>query len=170
MAIIIEHNFSKRAGKAGRDLLTGSFSCFMQELEDKKALLGEMVMQARLFLEQEGMDPGAFVLSESYLREFLFTRLDDQENEQNRYAEIVYLSRQDDRIIALCQFAVPKEGEIMISYQIYSMDLTADGDSCWKLYNFQSGSWLEDEEDCFDVKQVLEEISHFAADGPQIKD
>ena len=50
MAKIIEHNFRKKTGRAGRDLLAGSYGCFMQTSGDMRQLLGEMVMQARLFL------------------------------------------------------------------------------------------------------------------------
>ena len=64
MAKIIEHNFNRKPGRARQDLLAGSFGICLQDLEERKALLGEMVMQARLFLEQEGMDPRAFILSE----------------------------------------------------------------------------------------------------------
>ncbi len=162
MAKIIEHNFSKKARTPGEDLLTRSFSFYMKELEDKKALLGEMVMQARIFLSQEGMLPEEFVMSETYLRDFLFAPIGTNESEKDRYAEMVYLRGGDDIVTALCQFAVPGDGDIAISYQIYRLDHYTRGNMRWEVYNFQSGEWMEDEEDCFDLKDVLKEIRRFS--------
>lgn len=162
MAKIIEHNFNRKPGHNRQDLLTGSFGIFMQEQDDRKALLGEMVMQARLFLEQEGMDPCEFILSEPYLREFLFPFHDPAEEEDpEEYTELVYLNCLRGRVIALCQFAFPDEEEVTISYQIYSMDLTEEEHESWKLYNFKTGGWLEDGPDCFDLEQVLDEYGRF---------
>ena len=160
MAKIIEHNFNRKVGQAGLDLLTRSFGFYMEEMEEKKILLGEMVMQARLFLEHEGMDPCDFILSESYLMDFLYTRLFGA-NEEEGYAELVYLNCREDQTIALCQFAVPAEGEITISYQIFSRNCSGDECRHWKMYNFKSGDWMEEEEDCFDLEQVREEYDRF---------
>lgn len=154
MAKIIEHNFNKRR-EAGRDLLTGSFAGFMQEIEDKRALLGEMIIQARIFLSAEGMNPSEFILSEPYLREFFCAPLKEEEGQ---YAEIVYLNVNGDRITALCQFAVPEEGDFTISYQIYSLDLNGGKNRRWKLYNFQTKDWIADDEDCFDTEELLGEF------------
>lgn len=176
MAKIIEHNFNRKAGQAGRDLLTASFSSFVQEMEDKKALLGEMVMQARIFLAQEGRKPGEYVLSESYLREFLVTRLEEEAGERPGYAELVYLNGKKGRITALCQFASQEEGRIMFSYQIYALDGAMEGNRRWKAFNFMTKEWFEDEEDCFDLPTVLHEIGMFAeggilpGPGPKTKD
>ena len=159
MAKIIEHNFSRRRS---RDLLASSFGYYMQEMEDKKKLLGEMVIQARLFLSQEGMEPSEFVLSESYLREYFAMRYGNSDIPQNSYAEIVYLKRQDDCVTALCQFASPEADGISISYQIYSLDKMREGNRRWSLYNFKSRTWVEDEEDCFDLTRILEEIETFS--------
>lgn len=156
MAKIIEHNFGKKKGWAGRDRLAGSFACFMDEMDEKKFLLGEMVMQARLFLEREGMAPGDFILSETYLREFWAMRME----EEGAYAEIVYIRYREGQITAVCQFASQKTDDFEISYQIYSMD-PRGGNKRWKVYNFQSGEWLEDEEDCFDMNLLLRDISRF---------
>ncbi|GEM_PF-4114371 len=159
MAKIIEHNFSR---KRGRDLLTASFGYYMQEIEDKKRLLGEMVMQARLFLSQEGMDPTGFVLSESYLREFFAMKYGNSDIPQNSYAEIVYIKHRNNSVVALCQFASPEEDGISISYQIYSLDNIHEGNRRWSLYNFKSRTWVEDEEDCFDLTQIFGEIDMFS--------
>ncbi len=156
MAKIIEHNFIN-GRQTGTDHLTGSFSSFMQELEDKKALLGEMVIQARLFLSAEGMNPSEFILSDSYLREFLCTSLE----EQGQYAEIVYLNVSKETITALCQFAVPEAGDFTLSYQIYSLDPDKEDSRRWRLYNFQTRDWIPDEEDCFDTKTLLGEYRRF---------
>ncbi len=162
MAKIIEHNFSKETRNPREDLLTRSFSFYMKELEDKKALLGEMVMQARIFLAQEGMLPEEFVMSETYLRDFLFAPIGENESEKDRYAEMVYLKQQGDKVTALCQFAVPGDGDIAISYQIYRLDRIDQGNLLWQVYNFKSGNWMDDEEDCFDLKVVLREVERFS--------
>ncbi len=162
MAKIIEHNFKRKPGRARQDLLAGSFGICIQDLEDRKALLGEMVMQARLFLEQEGMDPREFILSEPYLREFLMPLYDPLEEENPEdYTELVYLNCCGGRVIALCQFAFPEEEEAPITYQIYSMDLAAKENETWKLYNFKTGDWIEEDKDCFDLRQVVDEYGRF---------
>ena len=161
MAKIIEHNFRKKTGRAGRDLLAGSYGCFMQTSGDMRQLLGEMVMQARLFLEQEGMDPRDFILSETYMKEYLLTDLRDETARQDNYAELVYVNCMDQRTVAVCQFAVPDGDGLLISYQMYSLDTADNPDKRWKLYNFHSRCWMEDEDDCFDLKLLQYEYGLF---------
>ena len=161
MAKIIEYNFSRKAVHGGRDLLTGSFTCYMEELDEKKQLLGELVTEARLFIEQEGMNPGDFVLSESYLKDFLFTQLHEDQELPENYAELVYLKCTGGRITALCQFAVPKKDGIMVSYQICRLDLSSEGSRRWRVYDFGSGEWLEEEEDCFEAAWAQQEYERF---------
>lgn len=161
MAKIIEHNFNRKGGHPSRDLLTSSFGFYMQELQDMKLLLGEMVMRGRLFLEQEGMDPREFVLSETWLKDFLFTDLNGYEDGQRDYAELVYLNCAAEQVICVCQFAVPDGEGVAISYQIYSMDTGSQEDRRWKQFNFNTRTWVEEEEDCFDLSQVLYEYGLF---------
>ncbi len=160
MAKIISHDFSSRK-QPKNDLLTRSFAFSMQELEDKKSFLGEMILQARVFLAAQGLEPGAFILSDAYLREFLYTPF-DADGQDGRYVEIVYLNLEERRITALCQFAVPEDGDFTISYQIYAREDVSTPGLKWKLFNFEDRSWVEDEEDCFDVLQLLDEFRRFA--------
>lgn len=164
MAKIIQHNFKGKGGYAGRDLLTSSFTFFVGEMEEKKAILGELVMQARLFLSREGMDPSGFILSESYVRDYLFTRLTPEDG-QDPYAEVVYLKYQDGKVTAVCQFASPEGDEIAISYQIYALERAAEGNRSWKVYNFQTRSWTQEGEDLFNLERIFHEISLFAGDS-----
>lgn len=161
MAKIIEHNFKGKIRTPHEDLMTRSFQSYMKAVEDKKTLIGEMVMQARIFLAQEGMPPGEFIMSETYLTEVIQSSLMRSEGKEEGYDELVYLRRSDDSITALCQFAVPGEDGITISYQIYRLDQFTRGNIRWKVYNFHEGTWIDDEEDCFDLKTVLKDIDRF---------
>ncbi len=161
MAKIIEHNFSEKSRMPQEDLLSTSFHFFMKGLEDKKTLIGEMVMQARIFLAQEGMPPGEFVVSETYLREILYSPFRRDEDTDDNYEEMVYLRRSGDDITALCQFASPEKGGYTISYQIYRLEQVSKGHGRWKVYNFQSKEWMEEEEDCFDKKSILQDLERF---------
>ncbi len=161
MAKIIKHDFNEKMRTPREDLLTSSFHFFMQGLEDKKALIGEMVMQARLFLAQEGMPPGEFVISETYLREVLHSPFPRMEGGEDNYDELVYLRQSGDCITALCQFAVPGEEGVTISYQIYRLESISTGKTRWNVYNFQSGEWMEDEDDCFNLKAIRHDIDRF---------
>ncbi len=161
MAKIIEHNFKGKIRTPREDLLTRSFHNYMKAVEDKKALIGEMVTQARIFLAQEGMPPGDFIMSETYLSEVIMSSLARRESKEDSYDELVYLRRSDDCITALCQFAVPEEDGITISYQIYRLEQFTKGNIRWKVYNFHEGNWIDDEEDCFDLKTVLKDIDRF---------
>ncbi len=161
MAKIIEHNFNEKIKSPKGDLLASSFNFFMKGLEDKKTLIGEMVMQARIFLAQEGMPPGEFVISETYLREVLYSPFMGNEGADDNYEEMVYLRRSEEGITALCQFASPEDGGYTISYQIYRLEELLIGNARWKVYNFQSKEWMDDEEDCFDKKSVMRDIDRF---------
>lgn len=169
MAKIIEHNFHEKTKTPHNDLLSASFHYFMKGLEDKKALIGEMVTQARIFLAQEGMSPGEFVVSETYLREVLGSGFRKTEGTADNYEEMVYLKPGRDDITALCQFASPENGGYTISYQIYRLDKLAEGNTRWEVYNFQSERWMEDEEDCFSKKAVLRDIELFCSGFGQDK-
>ena len=138
MAKIIEHNFNRKGGHPSRDLLTSSFGFYMQELEDMKLLLGEMVLRGRLFTDLNGYEDG-----------------------QRDYAELVYLNCAAEQVICVCQFAVPDGEGVAISYQIYSMDTGSQEDRRWKQFNFNTRTWVEEEEDCFDLSQVLYEYGLF---------
>jgi hypothetical protein len=160
MAKIIEHNFSEKKNKK-RDLLGDSLHFFLGEMEEKKELLTAMILQAREFLSMEGMNPSEFILSEPYLKEFLYTPWDGGFRE-GQYAEIVYLNMCSDTVTALCQFAVPEQGDYTISYQIYMRRLGESGSQRWKLYNFESKEWMEDEEDCFDMQVITQDLARFS--------
>jgi hypothetical protein len=162
MAKIISHDFSSLSERSvrqtGISLFTRSFGYYAQQLEEKKRLLDEMAAQARIFIACEKMDPEDFVLSGSYVRDFLCVEIDMEHPDHSSYAELVFHRMSEDRIISVCEFAVPeKDGKLEVSFLIYSLPGYREGNRTWCLYDFEHEEWVEQDEDCFDLGTVLEE-------------
>ncbi len=164
MAKIISHDFTRmperQTDRGGISVFTRSFGYYAQQLEEKKRLLEEMAVEARIFIAHENMDPEEFVLSGSYVKDFLGVELDLDHPEQSAYAELVYHRITEDRITSVCEFAVPeKDGKLKVSFLVYSLNGYREGNRVWSLYNFEKKSWEEQDEDCFDLDLVLEDCS-----------
>lgn len=162
MAKIISHDFGKAVSGAERvpgiGVFTRSFGCFARQLEDKKRLLEEMAAEARIFIAHEKMDPEEFVLSASYVKDFLCTELNMDRPDESSYAELVYHRLTPDRITSVCEFAVPqRDGKLKVSFLIYALFGYSEGNRVWELYNFEDGCWEKQDEDCFDPDLVLSE-------------
>ena len=167
MAKIISHDFSnvpdRCEGAAGISLFTRSFGYFAQQLEEKKRLLEEMAAEARIFIASEKMNPDDFVLSGSYVQDFLCVELDMDHPDHSPYVELVYHRMTEESIISVCEFAVPdKDGKLNVSFLIYSLPGYREGNRTWSLYDFEHEEWEKQDEDCFDLDTVFKECGrHF---------
>ncbi len=164
MAKIINHDFhgslSRSDSGADTSVFVDSYRYYARQLEEKRQLLEEMTAEARIFIAYEKMNPEEFVLSGSYVKDFLCVELDMEHPDSSPYAELVYHRLTEERITSVCEFAVPeKDGKLKVSFLIYSLPGYREGNRIWQLYNFENKSWEAQEEDCFDLRTVLDECS-----------